>query len=178
MLVEVKTCTFTLESRHFIVNKCPNYATVQVQNLLLSNTKQITVYTRVSSLISFLGSFLWLPSSSTPSSGNPPSSFGNNLVITTFHHVLSPCSSPGHRYIIHNLIFLSVYSPLSTIRSHGGLKGLSHEMNLAWLLMTFMVSFRPNPSRETVPLNISLSPIEIPLSSDLVFIYFVKMKCV
>jgi hypothetical protein len=42
-LVAAKMCTFTLESTHFIFNKCPLYSTVQVQKLALTHTKRFTV---------------------------------------------------------------------------------------------------------------------------------------
>ncbi len=41
-LAEAKMCTFTLESTHFIFNKCPIY-TAQVPNLELTHKKRITV---------------------------------------------------------------------------------------------------------------------------------------
>ncbi len=42
VVVEAKMCTFTLESTHFIFNRCPVYS-----NLALTHTKRITVYCKI-----------------------------------------------------------------------------------------------------------------------------------
>ncbi len=112
-----------LQSKHFIFNKFPIY-TYDGAGAKFSINKHETDYsTRVSFLISSSELFLWLPYSD-----DPPSSFGHHIIMCD--HLFYPLVIA---ISFHNLLeFLSVRSPLSTIRSLGGLKGLSHEMDLAF----------------------------------------------
>jgi hypothetical protein len=137
MLVESKMCTFTLESKHFIFNKRPINTNVDATaSAKFSTIKHETDYS-VRGLVP-LHLLLELFCSCRHHPPRPPLIRRHHLEImwSSPHIINSSCAIIlfiSSLLSFHNLrVFLSVFSPPSTIRSHGDLKGLSHEMDLAF----------------------------------------------